>query len=120
MYSQLNEANHSKYRTFAPESEGQALLDRDLSSEILPQRLFLPGHYHFLRIKLKVMNDISMHTHVPHEAADNLATTSNEELQLNGNSEGKASQRRTRFGIADLWKIQRNQRSAMAQRRGLL
>lgn len=66
------------------------------------------------------MIDISMHTHVPIEAADNHATASTTEHHLDGITAGKTSQRRTRFGIADLWKIQRNQRSAMAQRRGLL
>lgn len=66
------------------------------------------------------MKDISMHTHVLIEAADNDATASTNEHHLDCITAGKTSQGRTRFGIADLWKIQRKQRSAMAQRRGLL
>jgi len=66
------------------------------------------------------MNDLSMHTHVKNEANETSFPASSNVHQDNSSTSVKSAQNRTRFGIADLWKIQRNQRSAMAQRRNIL
>ncbi|MCA6467596.1 MAG: hypothetical protein IM534_07385 [Chitinophagaceae bacterium] len=66
------------------------------------------------------MNDISMHTHAKNEVNETSFPASTSVHQENSTSHAKPAQNRTRFGIADLWKIQRNQRSAMAQRRNIL
>jgi hypothetical protein len=66
------------------------------------------------------MNDLSMHTHANTEANDSTLTASKNAHQDNSTNTVKSAQNRTRFGIADLWKIQRNQRSAMTQRRSIL
>ena len=66
------------------------------------------------------MKDISMHTHAKNEANETSFSSSNNASQVNNSSNVESAQSRTRFGIADLWKIQRNQRSAMAHRRSIL
>lgn len=66
------------------------------------------------------MKDISMHSHAKNEANEISFSSSNNVSQVNNSSNVESAQSRTRFGIADLWKIQRNQRSAMAQRRSIL
>lgn len=66
------------------------------------------------------MNDIPMQTLVPNEVAEKNNTSHSNTTTENSIDRNKSFQGRTRFGIADLWKIQRNQRSAMANRRNIL
>ena len=55
-----------------------------------------------------------------HFTNDSTLSASKNAHQDNSTNTVKSAQNRTRFGIADLWKIQRNQRSAMMQRRSIL
>lgn len=66
------------------------------------------------------MNDLSMYPHANTEANETTLSAPKNAHQENSTVNMKSAQNRTRFGIADLWKIQRNQRSAMAQRRNIL
>jgi hypothetical protein len=66
------------------------------------------------------MKDISMHTHAKNEATETSLSASANVNEESSSINAKNAPTRTRFGIADLWKIQRNQRSAVAQRRSIL
>ncbi|MFN5362690.1 MAG: hypothetical protein ACK5B4_06430 [Bacteroidota bacterium] len=67
------------------------------------------------------MKDIAMHTPEQIESAEmNSLNPSSKSNGHTGDAHAKTSPSRTRFGIADLWKIHRKQRSAVAQRRNIL
>jgi hypothetical protein len=67
------------------------------------------------------MKDIAMNTPEQIESAEmNSLTSTSKPTGHTGDVSGKTSPSRTRFGIADLWKIHRKQRSAVAQRRNIL
>lgn len=66
------------------------------------------------------MSNLPMQTHVPNEVTDKNNTSQANPTVENSIDRNKPVQGRSRFGLVDLWKIQRNQRSAMAQRRSIL